>query len=115
MAKRAGGQNMSKAIRDYLKDNPNDKPKAVSEGLAKAGVKVTPGYVSTVLSNARKKDGKPAKRGKKLGKKRGRVGRPAAGGGDVYANLVKAKQLVDQFGSVEKARAALDTLAKILG
>jgi len=114
MAKRAAGQNMSAAIRDYLKDNPNDKPKAVSEGLAKAGVKVTPGYVSTVLSNARSKAGKSAK-GAKSGKKRGRGGRPAAGGGDVYANLVKAKQLVDQFGSGEKARAALDTLAKILG
>jgi hypothetical protein len=110
MAKRAGEQNMSAAIRDYLKDNPAAKPKAISEGLAKAGVKVTPGYVSTVLSNARKKTGKSAKRGRK----RGRGGRPAAGGGDVYANLVKAKQLVDQFGSVEKARAALDTLAKIL-
>jgi hypothetical protein len=110
MAKRAAGQNMSAAIRDYLKDNPGAKPKAVSEGLAKAGVKVTPQYVSTVLSNDRNKPGKS-----KRGKKRGRVGRPAGGGNDVYANLVQAKRLVDQFGSVEKARAALDTLAKIIG
>lgn len=105
MAKR-GGTNRSQAIRDYVKDNGDAKPKAISEGLAKAGVKVSPGYVSTVLSNARRKSGKSARSGKK------RTGRPA--GNDVYANLVLAKRLVDQFGSVEKARSALETLAKIL-
>ena len=107
MAKR-GGPNRSQAIRDYVKDNGDAKPKAISEGLAKAGVKVSPGYVSTVLSNARRKGGKSARGGKK----RGGAGRPT--GNDVYANLVLAKRLVDQFGSVDKARSALDTLAKIL-
>jgi len=110
MAKRAKGENKSAAIRAFVKDNPSAKAKEVSEGLAKTGIKISPQYVSTILSNDRKKAGQPAKR-RVGGQKKG--GRPA--GGDVYANLVQAKKLVDQFGSVDKARAALDALSRILG
>ena len=104
MAKKRGGTNLSAEIRKYAEANPKAKPKAVAEGLAAAGVKVTPIYVSTILSNMRRKSGK--------GKRRGR--RAAAGGGDVLAKLVLAKKLADRLGGVDAARAALDVLAKIM-
>ena len=108
MAKKRSGINLSEEIRKYVQANPSAKPKAISEGLASAGVKVTPIYVSTILSNERRKSGKGKRRGRRLG-------RPAAqSSGDVLANLVLAKKLADRMGGIESARAALDTLAKIL-
>jgi hypothetical protein len=105
MAKKRGGTNLSAEIRKYVAANPNAKPKAISAGLAAAGVKVTPTYVSTILSNERRKSGKRKRRGRK-------PGRPS--GNDVHANLILAKKLADQMGGVIKARIALDTLARIL-
>jgi hypothetical protein len=105
MAKKRGGTNLSEEIRKYVAANPKAKPKAVSAGLAEAGVKVTPVYVSTILSNERRKSGKRKRRGRK-------PGRP--GTSDAHASLILAKKLADQLGGVNKARAALDTLAKIL-
>ena len=107
MARRAsGGPNKSQAIRAYKSDNASAGPKQIVEALAKQGVKVTPGFVSTVLSNDRRK---------------GRKGRPKGGrraatrGHDPLAALMLAKKLADQMGGVEKARNALDALARILG
>jgi len=108
MAKKRGGTNLSAEIRKYVEANPGSKPKEISAGLASAGVKVTPTYVSTILSNERRKSGKGKRRGR-------RPGRPAGkSSGDVLANLVMAKKLADKMGGIESARAALDTLAKIL-
>jgi hypothetical protein len=99
---RKRGQNRSEAIRAYKEKNSTAKPKAIAEGLAKEGVKVSPGYVSTVLSNERRKSGK--RRKKKGG---GRTGK-------VYDDLVQAKRLSDAMGGIDKARSALNALAKIL-
>lgn len=99
MARKSGGQNRSAAIRAYKEKNPDAKPKAVAEGLAKEGVKVSAGYVSTVLSNQRRKGGKRRKK---------------RGGSAGYADLVQAKRLADAMGGVDKARAALSALSKIL-
>ena len=107
MAKKRGATNLSAEIRKYVATNPNAKPKAISEGLAAAGVKVTPTYVSTILSNARRKSGKGKRRGRK-------PGRPAGKKGDMFANLLQAKKLVDKLGGIDAARAAIDTLAKIM-
>ena len=104
MAKKRG-KNLSAEIRNYAEANPKAKPKAIAEGLAATGTKVTPLYISTVLSNARRKSGK----GKRRGRKPGRVGADSA-----HANLILAKKLADQLGGVAKAQAALATLAKIL-
>jgi hypothetical protein len=106
MAKKRGGINLSEEIRKYVEANPNDKPKAISAGLAAKGVKVTPVYVSTILSNERRKSGKRKRRGRKPGRK------PAS---SVHTSLILAKKLADQLGGVDNARAVLDTLAKILG
>ena len=107
MAKKRGGTNLSEEIRNYVKANSNAKPKAISEGLASAGVKVTPTYVSTILSNERRKSGKSKRRGRK-------PGRPAGKKGDLFANLLQAKKLVDKLGGIDAARQAIDTLAKIM-
>ncbi len=107
MAKKRGGTNLSEEIRSYVKANPNSKPKAISEGLAAAGVKVTPTYISTILSNERRKSGKSKRRGRK-------PGRPAGKKGDLFANLLQAKKLVDKLGGIDAAREAIDTLAKIM-
>ena len=107
MAKKRGGTNLSAEIRKYVAANPGSKPKAISEGLANAGIKATPTYVSTILSNERRKSGKGKRRGR-------RVGRPPGKKGDTFANLLQAKKLVDKLGSIDAARAAIDTLAKIM-
>jgi hypothetical protein len=98
---RKSGQNRSAAIRAYKDSNKNAKPKEISEALAKDGVKVSPAYVSTVLSNARRKGG-------------GRRKKRGAAGGRAYADLVQAKKLADAMGGIDRARSALSALARIL-
>jgi hypothetical protein len=106
MAKKAaGGPNKSELIRTYKSNHKRAKPKDISAALGKEGITVTPAFVSTVLSTARRKKGKGMRRA---------AARPAAGGGD-YSHLIQARKLADQMGGVDKARAALDALAKILG
>jgi hypothetical protein len=105
MAKKSGGPNKSVAIRTYKADNPDAGPKAVAEALAKSGIKVTPAFVSTVLSNDKRKGGK-GKRGRKSGTR--------GGSSDTLSSLIQAKKLADQFGGVEPALKALKALAKLL-
>jgi hypothetical protein len=114
MAKRSGGPNKSVAIRDYKAAHSDAGPKAIAEALGKDGVKVTPAFVSTVLSNDRRKAGKARRR------RRGGVGRrgaPRGGlrGNRALANLIQAKKLAEQMGGIEPARRALNALAKLLG
>jgi len=76
MAKKAIRESKSAAIRAYKENNPAAGPTAIAEALSKEGMKVTPAFVSTVLSNARRK----SRRGKrKAGRK---PGRPASTGGE---------------------------------
>jgi hypothetical protein len=104
--KSAAGPNKSAAIRAYKDSHASAGPKEITEALGKDGVKVTPAFVSTVLSNDRRKGRKG----------RGKGGRPrGSSSANAFADLVQAKKLADQMGGVEKARAALNALAKILG
>ena len=105
MARKSGGPNKSQAIRAYKSTHKRSKPKEIAEALGKEGVTVTPAFVSTVLSTARRKKGKGTRR----------VATKAKSGGDAYSHLIQARKLADQMGGVEKARAALDALARILG
>lgn len=105
MAKRGrGGVNVSQIIRDYKSVHKRAKPKEIAAALNEQGTKVSAGYVSTILSNARKKRGRKGTRGA--------AAAPAKR--DAYGKLVQAKKFVDQIGGVEKAREALDALARIL-
>ena len=109
MAKKATkegeGVNKAKVIRDYAEANPTVGPKGIAAALTEQGINATPAYVSTILALARK-----AKRKGKRG-----PGRPAAAavGGDFLSVLIKAKKLAEQLGGVDKAKAALDALAKL--
>ena len=109
MAKKAkGGPNKSSAIRDYKAANPTAAPKEIAEALAKDGLVVSAQFVSTVLSNAKKKGGKIGKRGPKPGRKAA-----AASAGAGLEQLLKAKKMVEQLGGIENARSALNVLAQL--
>src|SRR5688572_31370946 len=106
--KSAAGPNKSAAIRAYKDSHASAGPKEITEALGKDGVKVTPAFVSTVLSNDKRKGRK--------GRRRGRGGRRGAPrGNQALANLLQAKRLAEQMGGIEPARRALNALAKLLG
>ncbi len=112
MAKKAaGGVNKSKLIRELAGKGLNASPKEIVAKLAEQGVETNTQFVSTILSNARRKEGKPSKRG------RGR-GRPAGTGKSVVAGIdgiIQAKKFAEKLGGVDAAKAALDALSQILG
>lgn len=111
MAKKAAaGPNKSEVIRNYKSSHASEGPTEIAAALNEQGVEVTAGFVSTVLSNAKRKGGKGKRKG---GRPKGSTTK--AGHDDSLSKLVLAKKLSDQLGGVEKARAALDALAKILG
>jgi hypothetical protein len=110
MAKRSKkGLSKSAAIRDFRKDNPNAKPKEIAENLNKAGHKVTPGYVSTILSTDRKK-GKGKRGRRRIAATRG-VRSVAAG---PLQNLLAVKRLVSEVGGVEAAQEAISQYSKLM-
>lgn len=107
MAKRGrAGVNVSQLVRDYKSNHKRAKPKEISQALSAQGTEVSAQYVSTILSNARKRRG---------GKGRGKAAAGAPGKKDAYGRLVQAKRFVDQIGGYDKAREALDALGRILG
>jgi hypothetical protein len=106
MAKKSGGPNKSVAIRTYKANHQDEGPKAIAEALGKEGIKVTPAFVSTVLSNAKRKGGK-GRRGRKPGPRGGAADR-------TLHDLKQAKKLADKFGGVEHALKALNALATLL-
>ena len=103
MAKKKPSMNKSEAIRKFKADNPEIGPKEIAATLGKQGYgKITAQFVSTVLSNDRRKQGKSGKRG-----------RPA--GEFTSSELMKVKQLVDEVGGFEAAVKALEAYGKLLG
>jgi hypothetical protein len=86
MAKR---RNKAAKIRALLAGNPDATAKEIVEALAKQRVRVSLAQVYNVKSTTAK---------------------PTVNG---YASLIQAKKLADAMGGVEKARAALDVLAKL--
>ena len=122
MAKKTSG-NKTQTILDYKAQNPDAKPKAISEALQAQGHSITPGYVSTILSKSRSSRG-TKKRGTK--KRSGGVSAPRAvatkkrsssstgGGKEVSVDvLMKVRDLVQSTGGVDEVRRALDTYAKL--
>ena len=127
MAKKSGGPNKSKAIRDYYNAHPTAKPKEVAEALSKEGITVTPAFVSTIRSTSKKK--KVSKRGRPSTRQSARPstrpsarrgGRPSTTRRAVSSpdevsidSLLKVKRIVDEMGGVEDARNALAALEKL--
>ncbi|MGD9647467.1 MAG: hypothetical protein AB7U73_17265 [Pirellulales bacterium] len=104
MAKRK--VNKSAAIRESIEKlgGQDAKPQAVVEALAGQGLKVSTGLVSNIKHAMKKK-----------GKKRGRVAGKASGNGAAISlhDLIAAKKLVEQVGSVDAAASAVAALAKL--
>ena len=114
MAKKKSGVNKSQAIREYRKANPRHKPKQIAAELSKKGIKVSPQFVSTILSTSKKKKtiGKP---GRPKGSVSGRRGRPGRGSQEVsYDALLRVKKIVSEMGGIEDARKALTALEQLM-
>jgi hypothetical protein len=105
MAKRK--VNRSQAIRNLLSDDPKATPSVIIEALAKKGITVSPALVSAVKYNK----AKPAN-GRRKRRSR-RIGASANGQRFDFDKLVAAKALSDRMGGIEKAKEALDMLAKL--
>lgn len=111
MAKKSAiGKNKSQAIREYKAANSSASPKEIATALHSSGLSVSAQFVSTVLSNAKKKNGVVGKRGPKPGRKAAKLGAVSE-----LNHLIHAKKLVDQLGGIEAAKSAINTLAQILG
>lgn len=105
--KKNNGANRSQLIRDYKTAHSDSGPKAIAEAMAtEHGIKVSPQYVSTVLSNAKKKGGEIGRPGRRAG---------SSGSSLDHTKLIKAKELVTLMGSPAEARAAITLLDRLLG
>ena len=112
------GPNKSALIREYKTKDANIGPKAIVSKLkSEHGIEVSAQFVSTVLSQAKKKSGKKGRRGRPPGSGKAAKASPAkaTSGGLSVELLLKAKKLANELGGVEEAKAALDALARIVG
>jgi len=100
MAKQANSK--AAKIRAVLADNPGAKAKEVVEALAAQKVKVSAAQVYMVKSASGKSTSGNGN------------GKPAAKKTSGYESLIQAKKLADAMGGVDKARAALDVLARLV-
>jgi len=100
MAKRSNSK--AAKIRALLAERPDAKASEVVAALAAQKIKVTPGQVYNLKSTI----GKPAS-----GNGKPKTAAKKASG---YESLIQAKKLADAMGGVEKARAALDVLARLV-
>jgi len=89
----------SSKVRELIAAKPGITAREIIDTLKAQKVKIAPAQVYGLLSKASKpKRGRPAN----------------AKAIDKYESLVQAKKLADAMGGVEKARAALDVLAKLV-
>jgi len=94
MAKR---RNKAAKIRQVLSDNPSASAKEVVELLAAQRTRVSAAQIYNVKSMMG--GTKARSSGGKLGK---------------YDQLIQAKKLADAMGGIDKARAALDVLSRLM-
>jgi uncharacterized protein YneF (UPF0154 family) len=110
----AGGVNMSDAIRDFIAANPSASRPEIRDTLQAQGVAVSNSLVNAVFMKVKKGGGKSAKRGPGRPKAAARPAAPASSGGNMSAaELINAKQLVDQLGGIAKVRDALSLLEQL--
>ncbi len=108
--KRTKKINKSAEILAYFAAHPHVKLADAAAALNKKGIKVSPGYISAIKSNAKKKSAQ-----RKTAKGSKRSGKTAAADSAVsFDSLLLAKQLVQQLGSVDKAKQVLDALEKLI-
>lgn len=103
--------NVSQAIRDYFSENPRAKPKAAADALKQQhGMDFNTTTISSVKHQMKKAG--------LLGKRRSQSGVAARTGTDAsgvgFDDLMAAKEMAQRLGGVEKARAAIDALSKLM-
>ena len=117
MAKKSGGPNKSQAIRDYYAAHPNAKPKEISAELKKAGVDVTPAFISTIRSTSigKKKKTTKTNSAKASPAKAASAKAPASKAGVSISieSLLKAKGMVKELGGIDAAIATLTALKRL--
>jgi hypothetical protein len=101
--------NKSDHVRRYLSKHPSAKPKEIYQGLTSEGVEVSMALINRI------KYGPGSGPKRKRGGRRRRVVTAAANGSNQLSlqHLLAAKKLVEQLGSVESAKQAVDALAKL--
>ncbi len=117
MAAKAGGEsgkkvNKSQAILKYYKANPDAKPRHIVDALTKRGLNVNAQYVSTILFNYRRGvEGRGDLEGAEefVNKKVG-----LAANGVSAREIMLAKMLVKQSGSLGAAKKALELYSDII-
>ena len=92
MAKKPERGERSKAVREYLKENPSASPKQVVAALKAQGMKISLGLVSVLKYSKRP------------------IGVKARNMDSSFDNLIRAKKFVDQVGGVGEALAAIKTI-----
>jgi Fe2+ or Zn2+ uptake regulation protein len=104
MARTANRTSKSQLIRNYHASNPDATAREIQDALKEQGVKVTSPLVYNVLSREMK--GRKVKRSKAVN------GR-SNGDSISFEALLEAKKLVASVGSIDEAKRALNTLAKL--
>ncbi len=100
--------NKSQEIIKYHHLHPDAKPREIVSALNRRGMNITAQYVSTILFNYRKK------LHEKNGSASGGRGRSSNIKGVSAKEIILAKQLVQQSGSIGAARRALDLYSDII-
>lgn len=115
MAKKSAGPNKSQAIRDYYAAHPGAKPKEIAAELKKAGIDVTPAFISTIRSTTMGKKKTQKSASAKAPVKAAAKAVPAAKGSASISidSLVKAKGLVRELGGIDAAMATLSALKRL--
>lgn len=106
----AGGVNMSEAIRTFISDNPTASRPEIRDTLQARGIPVSNSLVNAVYMKVKQGGGKTTR--KSPGRPRANAS-STAGGNLSAAELINAKQLVDQLGGIDKVRDALSLLEQL--
>lgn len=97
-------QNKSALIRAALEKYPDKTPKWISELMMGKGLTVSAQYVSTIKSNAGKKNGKKGRKAKRF------AGQEVGNG---LIGIAAALEFIKATGGLEAAKAALGTVEDI--
>lgn len=89
----------SEAIRRHKTEHPTDGPKVMADILNQQGYDVTAQFISTVLSNERRK--------------KGLTGRGRRSNELLAEDLIDVKRLVDKLGGIDKAMAAIEIYSEL--
>jgi soluble cytochrome b562 len=104
MARTADPTSKSQLIRDYRSSNPNATAREIQDALKKRGVKVATPLIYNVLSTEKKR---------RKGRRSRAVNGRSNGDSISVESLLEAKKLVASVGSIDEAKRALNTLAKL--